>query len=196
MVIYEAKFPNGKSYIGQTTTSLSVRSRAHRYNAITQNRKGAFYDAIRKYGFDVIKWLIIAECSTWAELQIAEKELIAKNNTIVPNGYNVTEGGRQPRMTNDIRRRISLSRIGKRRGPMSAEQKAKIGDASKRVWASEGFRERYVGSGRSKRPNRKVSQGWRLTEETRKRMSASAKKSGTGKWMRRVWDERKLSNSK
>lgn len=105
MLIYKATFNNGKSYIGQTKNSLSVRQRNHRYRALKIKSKSAFHCAIRKYGFRDIKWHELEQCNSWNKLQKREKFLIKYHNTICPNGYNETCGGRQPKETEEIKQK-------------------------------------------------------------------------------------------
>jgi predicted GIY-YIG superfamily endonuclease len=46
--IYKIQFPNGKHYIGLTTTSLENRKKQHRYAAKKCGTK-YLYNALRKY---------------------------------------------------------------------------------------------------------------------------------------------------
>ena len=58
MIIYQIKFPNGKSYIGQTY-DLKKRQREHCFISKYHNHKLSsypIYKAIRKYGWNSIKW--------------------------------------------------------------------------------------------------------------------------------------------
>ena len=99
-IIYKATFPNGKVYIGQTTRTLEQRKSEH-YKA-SKNKKNAgykypFYCAIRKYGWNELKWELIDTGENKKELD--EKEIywieyyhcyIGFSNS---NGYNLTLGG-------------------------------------------------------------------------------------------------------
>ena len=85
---------SGKIYIGKTTqTDPYVRWKEH--NASFKQTKGgcpALRDAVHSYGLDsfVFEILIICfdeDCDRW------EKEYIKKFNCMVPNGYNILEGG-------------------------------------------------------------------------------------------------------
>ena len=87
--IYKYTSPNGKSYIGQTTTSLIKRSgkRGKLYLGCR-----VFYNAIKKYGFDNFEVSILEECLI-KELNEKEKHYIEELKTLVPYGYNVKDGG-------------------------------------------------------------------------------------------------------
>lgn len=54
MVIYKAIFPNGKTYIGQTTRAVKERIQQHKKDS--KFKTFVFYRAIRKYGWDSLKW--------------------------------------------------------------------------------------------------------------------------------------------
>ena len=87
--IYEYTSPNGKKYIGQTTTSLIKRSgkRGQGYLGCK-----VFYNAIKKYGFENFIPDIIGEFLI-SDLNEKEQYYIKEKNTFVPNGYNLKDGG-------------------------------------------------------------------------------------------------------
>lgn len=87
--IYKYTSPNGKSYIGQTTTSLITRSgkRGKNYFGCP-----VFYKAIIKYGFKNFSVEILGEFEL-NQLNKKEKYYIETFNTLIPNGYNVKDGG-------------------------------------------------------------------------------------------------------
>ena len=94
-IIYLATFPNGKYYVGQTFHTLEVRANEHKRS---QNRYNyPFYKAMKKYGFENIKWEIIDTAETREELDEKEKYYIDLYRSSVYfsncNGYNVTLGG-------------------------------------------------------------------------------------------------------
>src|SRR3972149_5087524 len=87
-LIYKHTSPSGKAYIGQTN-NLSMRNSNHR-------KKGgcrAFFSAINKYGWDNFKHEVLMENLTIDDANKYEIELIARNNTLHPNGYNLVTGG-------------------------------------------------------------------------------------------------------
>ncbi len=85
---------SGKIYIGKTTQDDPyARWREHKY--MFRQMKGgcpALRDAVRAYGIDAFMFEILIicfdeDCNRW------EKEYIKKFDCIVPNGYNILEGG-------------------------------------------------------------------------------------------------------
>lgn len=89
--IYEYTSPNGKSYIGQTRTTLLKR----RKNEYGDGYKGSpcFWNAIRYFnGLNNFQCQILEEVDN-SLLDEREKYWIEKKNTIAPNGYNIDIGG-------------------------------------------------------------------------------------------------------
>lgn len=92
MIVYKATSPSGKVYIGLTTQKLSYRQKCHKHLALKTKKKNKFYSAIRKYGYDNIKWEIIYTTNNHKELLKKEQEFIKLYNSQI-NGYNITNGG-------------------------------------------------------------------------------------------------------
>ena len=93
--IYKIVFPNGKHYIGLTTTSLEKRTKEHKYCAKSGDTK-CIYNALRKY--DMVDTLELIEIDTADTLEeLCEKEIgyIINYNSYYmnKNGYNMTYGG-------------------------------------------------------------------------------------------------------
>ena len=92
---------NEKCYVGQTIVGIKRRFNQHvitaQWDGISQSI--VLYKAIRKYGKDnfTVGLLEHVECNTKEELRNKLNELevyyISKNNTLIPNGYNMTIGG-------------------------------------------------------------------------------------------------------
>jgi len=92
MYLYIATFPNNKKYIG-ITSNINKRKTAHKSRA-KNNYKGFFYNAIRKYGWDNIKWEIADGYKDINELGEVEIKKIAEYKTQDRNfGYNISKGG-------------------------------------------------------------------------------------------------------
>jgi predicted GIY-YIG superfamily endonuclease len=89
MIIYKAKFPNGKIYIGKAN-NLEKRIKTH-FSHI-KHAKTKFSRACKKYGFENIKWEIVFESDNLEIINNKEKELIGLYNTI-EYGYNISPGG-------------------------------------------------------------------------------------------------------
>ena len=93
--IYKINFPNGKHYIGLTTTSLKQRTKEHKTTAKSGDTK-CVYNALRKY--DMVDTLELIEIDTADTVEeLCEKEIgyIIEYNSYYmnENGYNMTYGG-------------------------------------------------------------------------------------------------------
>ncbi len=94
--LYKLTAPNGKSYIGQTVQQPCKRMSKHYTKAMKgkdENQCRALGNAIRKYGWDNFTKEIITDCFEF-ELDFLETEFIEMYNSLYPNGYNLTKGGR------------------------------------------------------------------------------------------------------
>ena len=82
-----------KCYIGETTeVNPEDRWKGHK-QAISKGRGcPALGDAIKKYGLDKFTFQVLIICFD-EDRYIYEKEYIKKYNSVVPNGYNILEGG-------------------------------------------------------------------------------------------------------
>lgn len=109
-VIYKATSPSGKSYVGQTKYTAEKRWKQHvnEANCKQFHQCRALNEAIKKYGGDNFILEILLECSN-DELNDWEEEYIESENTLYPNGYNLTRGGHNTTVeyTEEIRQRIS-----------------------------------------------------------------------------------------
>lgn len=93
--IYKIDFPNGKHYIGITTTSLEQRKREHKYCGKNGDTK-CLYKALRKYEMvDTFELVEIDTADTLEELCEKEIRYIQdyKSYYMDGNGYNMTLGG-------------------------------------------------------------------------------------------------------
>ena len=79
---------NDMEYIGQTTRSVEERFKEHK-----KRKKYYIGNAIRKHGAENFVIAILKVCYSKAELDFWEKHFIKSRDTMVPNGYNCTEGG-------------------------------------------------------------------------------------------------------
>lgn len=94
---------NGKSYIGITSRTLTIRWHQHIYDATNEYRDaydGKFQRAIRKYGAENFTVEVLEDNITDRKvLEQKEIEYIALYNTYY-NGYNSTFGGEMPNLEN------------------------------------------------------------------------------------------------
>lgn len=120
-----------KSYIGKTTIGYLKRFSKHKLNAEKGiNRR--LYDSMRFHGIDSFTVTLEYTATTIEELDLKEIELIAKFNTIMPNGYNMTIGGDggytlsnwSEEKKKELHKQQALKRIGLK---PSKETKEKIG---------------------------------------------------------------------
>jgi group I intron endonuclease len=84
---------NNKCYIGQTIQD-DVQRRWELHRRLAKQDKGctALKEAFKKYGIDKFKFEILIICFNDDCIEY-EKQYIKKYNALVPNGYNISEGG-------------------------------------------------------------------------------------------------------
>jgi group I intron endonuclease len=84
---------SNKKYVGCTIQD-DVKKRWESHKRLAKKDKGctALKNAFKKYGIDKFKFEIIILCFN-EDCFKYEKEYIKKYNTLVPNGYNISEGG-------------------------------------------------------------------------------------------------------
>ena len=139
-----------KQYIGQTMShrlnhgkyrpfGYKARFKNHLSEAKTNPDKNCYLkNAIRKYGADNFNVELVTRCSK-EELDTQEKNYIIKYNTLYPNGYNLTTGGKACRFI-----RAYVSDLGTveynftktRRDHQTEETRQKISTALKTITTS------------------------------------------------------------
>lgn len=128
--LYKLDFANGKSYIGITTKGAETRFVQHRKSSVKGSNL-AVHHAWRKHGEPKLVVLAVVED---ADLPATEIRAIKAFNTLVPNGYNVTEGGQtSPLLSPSVAAKVSAAMIGNKSSigrKLSDEHKAKIGASS------------------------------------------------------------------
>jgi group I intron endonuclease len=100
---------NGKRYVGQTTLSLEQRWWRHCHKSSNCHHLSS---AIRKYGKENFIIESIIEPPTIELMNEFEAEYIEKYCTLAPNGYNLTTGGRTPRMNRESIEKRSAAQRG------------------------------------------------------------------------------------
>jgi hypothetical protein len=96
----------GRGYIGQTCTTMWRRWKQHVWDARHNQGPRAFARAIRKHGADVWDHQILDVVTSQEGANIAERVWIKQRRTLVPNGYNLSEGGRNFTTHPTTRKRI------------------------------------------------------------------------------------------
>ena len=117
---------NGKRYIGITGRNPQERWGRGGKNYRTTPR---FFSAIEKYGWDNFEHNIVKDNLTREEACKMEKDLIKKYRTQEKLfGYNILEGGDTPVIPEEVRQKMSKSKMGNKNGnhPCSEETKEKI----------------------------------------------------------------------
>lgn len=96
---------DGKKYVGQTQFKLERRWKRHISDSLVSNKRVSrtlLHSAIRKYGPDNFLVEILEDNIVKEFLNNREIYWIAKLNTLVPNGYNLTKGGDSNPMDNEF----------------------------------------------------------------------------------------------
>ena len=102
-IVYEHLFPNGKRYVGITCQNPSRRWRGGKsYQSNVRMTR-----AINKYGWNNIEHTILASGLTEAEAEAMEVRLIKEWNLQDQTvGYNIADGGRHSRCSEETKRKI------------------------------------------------------------------------------------------
>jgi predicted GIY-YIG superfamily endonuclease len=91
--VYKLIFPNGKIYFG-ITVNFKSRMRSHKHCSVTGGPRPIKH-AIKKYGWDNVTGVIIAENLLTDEAYKMEQQLIKEYKTQdIHIGYNLADGGR------------------------------------------------------------------------------------------------------
>lgn len=131
--IYKITSPIKRIYIGQ---SINIHKRFNQYKLLQCKRQVKLYNSFNKYGVDKHKFEILCESINSDELNKLEIYYIELFNCLhQKNGLNCKEGGKNARLSQETKNKISESKIGKpswNKGiKMSDEQKNKLSIAKK-----------------------------------------------------------------
>lgn len=161
--IYKIKnIINGMTYVGQTINSLEKR---WKYHILPSSNCRYLKSAFKKYGIHNFEFKLICICFD-SDLNYFETKYIQTLNTIVPNGYNLREGGSNGRHNEETKKKISKTLTGRtdiihaktQLGiPLSEETKKKISESLKG------------------RPKPRPKTGKPLPEETKHKISIACK---------------------
>lgn len=96
--VYRLNFPDGKCYVGQTK-NLSDRMCLYLRNIADTSKSSKVIEALRNFGTENISVDILSEPKNLSDkdkvlvLSILEIKYIRENDSIYPNGYNISMGG-------------------------------------------------------------------------------------------------------
>lgn len=118
--IYLITSPTGDMYVGQ---SIDIYGRWKDYMCLSCKEQKKLYNSLKKYGSENHKKEIIHYCER-AELNKAEIHFIYFYNTFnTPHGMNLTSGGDSFEMSEESKKKMSVSKIGRK---LSEETKRKM----------------------------------------------------------------------
>lgn len=159
--------PNGKRYVGITSTNPEKRWR----NGRGYENNFHFYRAIQKYGWDAFDHVILHSDLSREDAIRTEIDLIeAWNLTDRRYGYNLRDGG-DGSFSEESRKKMSLSRIGNKNSAgitLSSETRKKISESLKSYYSE------HPGTFTGRRHSEAVVQALKnrsYSNETRERMS-------------------------
>lgn len=161
---------NNKAYIGQTVygDDLSKRWRNNGSGYLKKDKNGhytqpRFANAIKKYGWDNFEHIIWMKGLSTDEANHQEKLLISLFDTMNPKyGYNLRSGGDNSTLSDETKRKISQSRIGKYTGENNPWYGKHPSEETKRK-----MRENHADFSGKNSPK----YGKKLSDETRRKIS-------------------------
>ena len=136
---------NQKSYIGLTINNAETRFKKHK-SMIYSNGCSALYEAFKKYGVENFIIETICFSSNKKELMNLEKHYISELNTLSPNGYNLTSGGENCKVTDETKKKISKSLKGRK-----IKWAEKVSSSVKKLWENEEYRTKQIEQRKQKR---------------------------------------------
>lgn len=180
-IIYMYTSPSGKKYVGQTIREEKRKKQHER--ACLRNECSCFHNAIIKYGYENMKYEILHQnIKSIEELNILEKEEILKQNSISPYGYNQNSGGNNAIPCSAVREKMSKIMKGKKFPKMTDETKRKMSISRTGIKYPKEFGEkiskRQLGRKLPKEwieNSRKARMGMKHTEEHKRKIKESNK---------------------
>jgi len=136
---------NQKLYIGLTINDAETRFKKHK-SMIYSNGCSALYEAFKKYGVENFIVETICFSSNKKELMSLEKHYISELNAVSPNGYNLTSGGENCKVTDETKKKISKALKGRK---IKWAEKVSIG--VKKLWEDEEYKTKQTEQRKQKR---------------------------------------------
>lgn len=170
---------NGKRYVGQTVGTVESRWQQHVSTSKQQNGCPLLGKAIRKYGRDAFTREIVETVSDQKSADESEKKWICQFQSLVPNGYNLDEGGDSGGARHEstkllignairkYRREASPEKLAEhvKNTRWSSEHKIRMRELIRKGWVTR--REKYGDQGHSKTADAYI-EGQRKSWETRR----------------------------
>jgi len=158
---------NGKIYIGQTIRTLQERFKEHCRERRNKNHM-PIVRAIQKYGKDNFKIELMKKCKSLEEMNYYEMLFILFAKQNLEGCYNIFIGGGNKKHTEEIKRKMSLAKKGKKK-PESFKNFIRMRNLTNNPAKKESVRKKISDSHKGKI----------LSEETRKKMSLAKRKKFT-----------------
>lgn len=175
-------------YIGQTITPLKSRWKGHCDLALKSDCNRLFSKAIREYGKENFDLTILSNCETKKELNETERRFIKENNSVWPNGYNMTNGGEGPceltRKKISERTKESMSKLDnswkdrQREAMKNPDVRKMISENTKEAMQSPEIKEKIAILSKDAERRKKISdklKGHVVSEETKRKISERTK---------------------
>jgi group I intron endonuclease len=186
--VYILKFPNGKVYIGETSRNPMDRWRGGE----GYKHSIKVYNAIKKYGWEVVIPEIIENGLTKSQAEFMEIDLIKKYKSNQRGfGYNISNGGRTlGSMSDETKKKLSIINTGKHHSQETKDKLSKINmgkkqskeTIAKRVAKITGQKRPTVSIFMSKRIGKKHPNfGKKRSEESKKKQSETMRNLPKGK---------------
>jgi group I intron endonuclease len=157
MIIYKiTNSVNDKVYIGQTVESLKKRWNRHTWVCTIKRNAMAITNAIVKYGKENFSIEEIDKADDIEELNEKEIYYINLYKSISPNGYNLTTGGNNKRLSEETKRKISESNKGRK---VSEETIKRLSESHKGIKMSEESRNKLSMTNKGKKPSENTIKG-------------------------------------
>ena len=147
--VYVLTSPNGKQYVGLTSTSFRRRWRGH-LQAAKHGAKNPLYCAFRKHDATKFKREVVFESDDRDELAAKEIELIKALGTLAPRGYNLTTGGERGFTMAEGPRKLISQRRRERWEKLSDEEREVERERARSVMRDPDARARMTATRRAK----------------------------------------------